>query len=60
MPFDPRASAKPGNAIAVEQRRFGERFFHARNVTSFPAPSNLKKPLCYQRFLPCKPANAPT
>jgi hypothetical protein len=60
MRFDPRASAKPGDAIAVEQRHFGERFFHARNVTSFSAQSNLEKPLCYQRFLPCKPANAPT
>jgi hypothetical protein len=42
MLFDPRASAKPGNAIAVEQRRLTERFFHAENVTGFNAPSNLK------------------
>ena len=47
MRFDPRASSKPRNAIAVEQRRFGERFFHTRNVTD-SCPSNLKNSLCYR------------
>lgn len=43
MLFDPRTSAKPSHAIVVEQRRLGERFFHAENVTGFYAPSNLEK-----------------
>jgi len=60
MLFDPCASAKPGYAIAVEQRRFGERFFHAENVTGFNAPSNLEKSSCYQAFLPYPPSNSPT
>jgi hypothetical protein len=47
MRFDPRARAKSGHAIAVEQRCFGERFFHAENVTGFNAPSNLEKSSCY-------------
>jgi len=50
MLFDPRTSAKPSHAIAVEQRRLGERFFHAENVTGFYAPSNLEKPLVIKRF----------
>ena len=50
MLFNPRTSAKPSHAIAVEQRRLGERFFHAGNVTGFYAPSNLEKPLVIKRF----------
>jgi hypothetical protein len=50
MLFDPRTSAKPSHAIAVEQRRLGERFLHAENVTGFYAPSNLEKPLVIKRF----------
>lgn len=60
MLFDPRARAKPGNAIAVEQRRLGERFFHAENVTGFNAPSNLEKSLRYQALFPCQSSNSPT
>jgi len=50
MLFDPRTSAKPSHAIAVEQRRLGERFFHAENVTGFYAPSNLEKSLVIRCF----------
>ena len=50
MLFDPRTSAKPGHAIAVKQRRLGERFFHAENVTGFYAPSNLEKSCFIRRF----------
>jgi len=50
MLFDPRASAKPSHAIAVEQRRLGERFFHAENVTGFNAPLNPERLLYYQLF----------
>ena len=60
MLFDPRASSKPGNAIAVEQRRLRKRFFHAENVTGFNAPSNLEKSSCYQAILPYPPSNSPT
>jgi hypothetical protein len=60
MPFDPRASAKPGNAIAVEQRRLGERFFHTQNVTGFNAASNLEKLLFYRALPPSLPSNSPT
>lgn len=44
MLFDPRTSAKPSHAIAVEERCLGELFFHAENVTGFYAPSNREKP----------------
>ena len=59
MLFDPRACGKPGNAIAVEQRRLGERFFHAENVTGFNTPSNPEKLLCYRGLLPSAPAKSP-
>jgi len=55
MLFDPRTSTKPSDAIAVEQRRLGERFFHAENVTGFYAPSNLEKSLVIRRFFHIRP-----
>jgi len=55
MLFDPRTSAKPGHAIAVKQRRLGERFFHAENVTGFYAPSNLEKSPVIRRFFHLRP-----
>ena len=55
MLFDPRTSAKPSHSIAVEQRRPGERFFHAENVTGFYAPSNLEKSLVIRRFFHIRP-----
>jgi len=60
MLFDPRASAKPANAIAVEQRRLGERLIHIENVTGFNAPSNHEKVLFYQAVLLDPPSNSPT
>ena len=59
MRFDPRTSAKPGHAIAIEQRRLAERFFHAENVTGFNAPSNRDNRMCYQALLPYPPENSP-
>ena len=60
MLFDPRTSAKPSHAIAVEQRHLGERFFHTENVTGFNAPSNLEMFLCYQVLLPYPSLNSST
>jgi len=60
VPLIPVSSGKPrlrgesapkvSDAIAVEQRRLGERFFHAENVTGFYAPSNLEKSLVIRCF----------
>jgi len=50
MGFDPRADAKSGNTIPVEQRRLGERFVHAENVTGFRAPLNRAMPYVPGQF----------
>jgi hypothetical protein len=59
MRFDPGADAKSGNTIPVEQRRFGERFVHAENVTGFRASSNLAMACSTGPFQHLDPRNHP-
>jgi hypothetical protein len=60
MRLDPRAGAKPGHAIAVQQRRLAERFFHAGNVTGFSPPSNLETSSSFQSVAQSLSWNLPT